>query len=57
MAAYLLRLVERARSEGRIAGTAEILETGEVVPVRNLDELVDVLLGVAAAPDRPSPGR
>ncbi|HTW06917.1 MAG TPA: hypothetical protein VME46_05380 [Acidimicrobiales bacterium] len=59
MGSYLLRLVERARLQGRVAGTAEILGTGEVVAVRNAQELLAVLLApspvassaVAGVPD------
>jgi len=44
MGSYLLRLVEKARAEGQVAGTAEAVETGEVVPFRNADDLVALLL-------------
>jgi hypothetical protein len=50
MSSYLLRLVDRARAEGRIAGTAQILETGEVVPLRDADELMALLLAGPSAP-------
>jgi len=50
MSSYLLRPVDRARTEGRIAGTAQILETGEVVRLRDLDELMALLLATTSAP-------
>ena len=36
----VLRLVERALDEGRIAGEVEIIETGARAVVRDADELV-----------------
>ena len=49
MGSYLLRLVEKARAQGRVAGTVEVLDTGEVVPLRSADDLIVLLL--AQKPD------
>jgi hypothetical protein len=50
MSSYLLRLVDRALNEGRIVGTAQILETGEVVRLRDADELMALLLAGPGTP-------
>lgn len=44
-----MRLVERARAEGEVAGTAELVETGEVVPFRSADDLLALLLAPRGA--------
>lgn len=41
---YLLRMAKKARAEGRVAGTVEVLGTGEVVPVQSAEELMALLL-------------
>lgn len=46
----VLRLVERALVAGRLAGEAEIVETGERRVVRDADDLVRFLGGSAAPP-------
>lgn len=44
----VLRLVERALYAGRLAGEAEIVETGERLVVRDADDLMCFLRGVEA---------
>lgn len=39
----LLRLASRALASGRLAGEAEVVETGERRVVRNADDLVEFL--------------
>lgn len=51
--AYVLRLVDSALAEGRIAGTAEVVESGEVIAVHCADDLLLALLG---GRDRGRPG-
>lgn len=41
---FVLRLVEAALDEGHIAGTAEVVETGEVGTVCDIGDLVSFLL-------------
>lgn len=63
----LLRLMPGSRTGGRLAGHAEIVDTGEVVSFRDSDEMVAVLHRVSdaqqvehvlgMAPDEPSVGR
>jgi hypothetical protein len=39
----MLRLLPTARTGGRLAGRVEVVETGEVTPFRDADDLVSVL--------------
>jgi hypothetical protein len=43
----VLRAVPSAAIEGRLAGRAEIVDTGESVPIRNVGDLMDLLVRLA----------
>ena len=56
----VLRLVEQALDSGRLAGEAEIVETGERATVRDATELLTFVTGTresGASPDGPLAGR
>jgi hypothetical protein len=44
----VLRAVPNAAIEGRLAGRAEIVDTGESIPIRNVGDLMDLLARLAA---------
>lgn len=44
----ILRVVPGAARDGRIAGRVEVVDTGESLPVRTADDLVDLLTRLAA---------
>jgi len=56
----LLRVHPGAAAGGSVAGTAEVVDTGDVVPVAGVDDLLALLARLAAAdaadvPDHPPP--
>ena len=49
----VLRVVPAAAADGRLAGRAEVVDTGESVPIRNVEDLLALLqrLALDANPD------
>lgn len=47
----VLRVVPGAAIDGRLAGRVEVVDTGESVPVRNADELMELLTRLARDAD------
>jgi hypothetical protein len=47
----ILRAVAGAARDGRLAGRVEVVDTGESIAVRNVDELLAVLARLAADQD------
>jgi hypothetical protein len=47
----VLRVVPEAAADGRIAGRLEVVDTGESVPIRSVDDLVAALRELAALQD------
>lgn len=47
----ILRVVPGAAIDRRLAGRVEVVDTGESVPVRNTDELMDLLTRLARDAD------
>ena len=45
----VLRVIPQAAFEGRIAGRIEVVDTGESIAIRDLDELVERLRQLASA--------
>ncbi len=50
----MLRLVPATRSGGRLAGQAEVVETGQTIVFSDPDEMLAFLHEVAAAPVDPA---
>jgi hypothetical protein len=53
MESFLLRLVGTELTEGRVAGTLEVVETGEVIKLGSADQLLEILV-VAGHPAEPN---
>ena len=51
----LLRLLPPSRSGPRLAGVAEVVDTGERAPFRDADDLVRVLRRIHDNPTDPTP--
>lgn len=47
----IVRALPRAAIEGRVAGEVEIVDTGEIVHIAGIDQLVDLLQHLATAED------
>ena len=45
----VLRAVASAASERRIAGRVEVVDTGEVFPIRDIEDLVELLYHLAVS--------
>jgi hypothetical protein len=43
----ILRAIPAAARDGRVAGMVEVVDTGEMIPVRDLSEFVSVLARLA----------
>lgn len=52
----VLRVVAEAARDGRLAGRAEIVDTGEIVPIRTADELLDLIRRLAVESDNDESG-
>jgi hypothetical protein len=50
MESFLLRLVGSELSEGRVAGTLEVVETGEVIKLGSANQLLEVLVDTGGHP-------
>jgi hypothetical protein len=54
----MLRCLPDPASDGFVVGQAEVIDTGELVPIRRVDDLVEMIQRLATSPaSTPGAGR